>query len=252
MHSIWQVDGNPGYKTETIIPKGIVEIIFNFSEQDVILAQLGKRQYLLPQCFISGFATSPVHLVLPGQHFFFGVRFHPAAIRHVFGVPAGEFANHSVDLTLIDHSIHSLWHQLIEEKTFAGRVSTVTAWLLKKNYDISGREKLMNHFLSDLNQQVPSPAELSGILSFSPRHLSRKLKDLTGMNLEESLLYKKYLHSVNLIHHTHLSLTEIAYACQFADQSHFIKTFRSLAQMTPGGYKNAKSPLAGHIYRDVR
>ncbi|MEJ0101984.1 MAG: helix-turn-helix domain-containing protein [Bacteroidota bacterium] len=39
---------------------------------------------------------------------------------------------------------------------------------------------------------------------------------------------------LDLIQHSTLSLTSIAYNCRFSDQSHFIKTFKSLAQMTPG------------------
>jgi len=78
------------------------------------------------------------------------------------------------------------------------------------------------------------------------------MKALTGMNTEEVLLYKKFLHSIDLIHHTKMSLTEIAYCCQFTDQSHFIKTFRSLAMMTPGDYEDQKSLLPGHIFKNVR
>jgi AraC-like DNA-binding protein len=93
---------------------------------------------------------------------------------------------------------------------------------------------------------------LANMLCYSPRHLSRKVHSLTGMNTEEVLSYKRFLRSVELIHYTNMSLTQIAYCCQFADQSHFIRTFRSLAAITPGEYKNQKSPLPGHIYENVR
>ena len=97
-----------------------------------------------------------------------------------------------------------------------------------------------------------SVSKLSELLCYSPRHLSRKLRELTGMNTEEILLYKKYLQAVNLIHHSGLSLTQVGYACHFADQSHFIKTFKSFALLTPKEYKNRRSAIAGHIYENVR
>lgn len=252
VHSFWHMEGETVYKTETILPKGIVEIIFNFSDHCSIQAELGGRQYQLPKSFIGGFNTQPIQMQLPHHQIFFGIRFQPTAIRYVFGVPAGEFADHAVDLTLIDASLNSLWHQLIEESTFAGRVSIVAAWLTRKMYDIPVKDKLLDLFLNDLNQCVPSVSALSKNIGYSPRHLARKLKELTGMNTEEVLRYKKYLQAVNLIHYTNLSLTEVAYSCQFADQSHFINTFKSLAGMTPGEYKNFKSPLQGHIYENVR
>ena len=72
------------------------------------------------------------------------------------------------------------------------------------------------------------------------------------MNTEEMLLYKKYLHSVDLIHQTDYSLTEIAYQSNFSDQSHFIKSFKDYTSMTPGEYKRNKSFVKGHLFENVR
>jgi AraC-like DNA-binding protein len=72
------------------------------------------------------------------------------------------------------------------------------------------------------------------------------------MNAEEILLYKKYLHAVELMHQTSLSLTEIAHQSLFVDQSHFIKTFKGYAGITPGVYKRKRSLVKGHIYDNVR
>jgi AraC-like DNA-binding protein len=252
VHSFWQTEGKTAFQTEIIIPKGIVEIIFNFSEQDAFRAQLGGRHYHLAKCFITGFTTKPIQLQLPLNQSFFGVRFHPTAIKEIFSVHAGEFANDSVDLTLIDASIDSLWHQLTEQDGFDNRVAVITKWLSGRTYKITNQDTALNYFLNNWHHNVPSVTELSKTICYSPRHLARKLNSLTGMNTEEVLLYKKYLHSINLIQFTKLSLTEIAYSCQFTDQSHFIKTFKSLAAMTPGEYRKLKAAIPGHIYQDVR
>ena len=75
-------------------------------------------------------------------------------------------------------------------------------------------------FYLTVDQHDLSVTELANSLCYSPRQLSRKMTEATGMNTEEILLYKKYLHAVHLIHHTDLSLTKIAYQSQF---------FRSIA-----------------------
>jgi len=72
------------------------------------------------------------------------------------------------------------------------------------------------------------------------------------MNAEQIIRYKKYLHTIHLIHHSCLSLTEIAYDSGFSDQSHFIKTFKSFAQIKPNEYRSNKSTWAGHIFENVR
>jgi AraC-like DNA-binding protein len=50
------------------------------------------------------------------------------------------------------------------------------------------------------------------------------------------------------MHHSRLSLTEVAHQSHFADQSHFNKTFKAYANMTPGQYLRQKDFLQGHLY----
>jgi AraC-like DNA-binding protein len=252
IHSIWQVDHFTSFSTEYIIPKGIVEIIFNFSNCSPLTAQLDDHQYQLPNCFINGFNKTPIRLELPKQQIFFGVLVKPLAIKKIFGSPASEFSNMTVDLTLLDPAFHSLWHQLAEQDNFNKRVSVFMSWAKSKFLEWQPQELLINDFLYASNQHDLSVKQLANSLCFSPRHLSRKIFEATGMNTEEMMLYKKYLHAVHLMHSTDLSLTAIAYQSQFSDQAHFIRSFKLYAKMTPGEYRRSKSAVRSHIYKDVR
>lgn len=61
----------------------------------------------------------------------------------------------------------------------------------------------------------------------------------------------KYLNDFLLeMHRTDLNLTEIEYDCQFSDQSHFIKSFKSYTNMTPGEYQRSKSVVPGHVFQN--
>ena len=249
---MWQTEGFPSFHKEYIIPKGIVELIFNFSKDLSIVAQLGSKQYGVPNCFINGLNTTPIQLLLPEQQVFFGVQIQSLAVKKILGVPACEFSDALVDLTLLDPVYHSLWHQLAEQTNFDNRVSVFTTWIEKKLPVWQPQEQFVNNFLSAVNQHDLSVTELAKSLCYSPRHLARKMQEATGMNTEEILHYKKYLHALHLIHHTELSLTEIAYESDFSDQSHFIRSFKTYTNMTPGGYKKSKGFVKGHIYVDVR
>ena len=235
-----------------IIPKGIVEVIFNFSGSYPIPSQLGNMHYHLPNCFINGFNKAPIQTQLPKQQVFFGILFQPLAVKKIFKTPAGEFSDITVDLTLLNPTFHSLWHQLAEQDNFNNRVNIFLLWLEKNFIDWQPQEQLLNNFLYTINKHDLSVRELANSLCYSPRHLSRKLLEATGMNTEEILLYKKYLHAVDLIHNANLSLTEIAYQSHFFDQSHFIKTFKDFTEITPGEYKRNMSYVKGHIYENVR
>lgn len=236
---------------ETIIPRGIIEVIFNFSCSDITVS-LNEKKYLLQKCFINGFNTKPIKILLPQKQFFFGVRFHPVAVQHIFGVPPYEFANITIDLTLIDATVHTLWDMLAEEAVFWKRVSIVETWLKDHYTAMSSQEKMFNSFLHAIPGSLPSVTQLSRSLCYSPRHLSRKFLAITGMNAEQLLLYKKFQLAVHLMHRSKESLTQLAYSCQFADQSHLVKTFKSFAGITPGEYKKMKGFIEGHLYQNVR
>ncbi len=249
---IWQTNRAGAFIQEQIIPKGIIEVIFNFSEGAPIAARLGTRQYDLPRCFINGFNRSSIHLQLPEKQVFFGILFQPLAIHKIFKTPASAFSDIAVDLTLLNSGFNILWHQLGEVDDFNGRVKIVLNWLKQYFYELPPRDQLMNDYLYEGNRHQLSVKQLANELCYSPRHLARKLSVITGMNTEEFLLYKKYLHAVDLMQHSTLSLTAIAYQSQFADQSHFIKTFKHYTSLTPGEYLRNRGELKGHIFQDVR
>lgn len=251
VHSFWQLDRFTEFLNENIIPNGIVEVIFNLSDSP-IPAQVNSKQHYLSRCFITGFNTAPIILELPKHQIFFGVRFQPLAVKKIFGAPAGEFADFPTDVLLLSSAFHPLWHEIAEQTTFENRVAVFCRAIEGKIRDWQPQENLINDFLCSVNHHDLSVTELAKSLYYSPRHLSRKIAEATGMNTEEILLYKKYLHAAHLIHHTNSSLTEIAYLSQFADQSHFIKSFKAFAKITPGEYKRRKSHLKGHIYENVR
>jgi AraC-like DNA-binding protein len=244
---MWQSSGSPDYKKEMIVPSGTVEIIFNFSE-NLFTAQIGSNSLSVKKSFINGFNTNPIFLQVPAFHSFFGVRFHPFVIRHLFRFNAGEFANRTIDLALIDPFFNSLWHQLYEAKDFSKRVSIFKTWLLKKSNEVIPRMHSVDMFLNNEAERKYSVATLSKTLYSSPRQLSRKFYQLTGMNTSHILTYKNYLKSLELMENPKLSLTEICYSCHFSDQSHFIKVFKDFAGITPGEYRKQKSFLKGHIF----
>ena len=252
IHSIWQIDQAPVLRQECILPKGIVEVIFNFSEGPPILAKAGDYSGRLPQCFISGFSQAPISVQLPEHQVFFGVLLQPLAVQKIFGHPAGMFANTTVDCSLLNPAFLSLWQQLAEQDDFDKRVQVFLAWIKRKYTAPLPQQQLINHFLYANSQHGLSVTALAGSMCYSPRQLSRKMIEATGMNTETILLYKKYLHALQLVHQTDLPLTAIAYDSQYADQSHFIRSFKSFAHITPGEYRRNKSAVQAHLYKDVR
>ena len=235
---------------EIILPKGVVEFIFSF-ETPQILASIHNRTFNLPKCFVRGFNTVPIQLHLSGRQTYFGVVLHAAATRHILKAQPVEFLNCCIDLKLVDASFDSLWNCLAEQTNFDDRVAIFSSWLISRHPYLTDREQAFNRFLHDPMITPLSVSHLAKQFCYSSKQLSRKLYELTGMNTEQTLLYKKYLQAVQLMHTSQMSLTEIAYSCHFSDQSHFIKTFKGLSQLTPNEYRQQKSIVPGHILSNV-
>jgi AraC-like DNA-binding protein len=255
VRAIFQTDGLPEYKNEAILPKGSIEIIFDLSKSNSITGRMGdgQKQERLPRCFIYGFTKTPIYVELPHQQTYFGILLHPIVIRDILGIPAQECTNRWVDLTLIDPVFSSLWHQLADETEFESRVVIITQWIEKRTMVAEKRDQLLNAFVSDSLLKTSTVPEVASTLCYSPRHLSRKVYAITGMNTEEMLHYKKYLRALDLIYHSSLPLSAIAHESHFTDQSHFIKSFRSFTDITPGEYSRLKNhTIPGHIFTNVR
>jgi AraC-like DNA-binding protein len=254
VRAIFQTHGFPQFNNETILPKGNTEIIFDLSETHSIHASMGEGlPSRLPRCFIISYGRVPVYIQSPKQQTYFGLILDPVAIYSLLGAPAGEFANRPIDLTLVDKSFYELWEQLAEAKEFSARVALITKWVKMKTKPLHAHDHMLNEFLCNPLDKPMTVTEVADTLCFSPRHLSRKIKSITGLNTEEVLLYKKYLRSLHLIHHSTLPLTTIGHESHFSDQSHFIKAFKLFANMTPSEYGSLKGAgPAGHLFYNVR
>lgn len=249
--TFWQVQRkNDPLLFETIIPKGLVEIIFSF-ETTALSVSFNNFRTAIPRCFVQGYHTHPILLQLSNTHTFFGAILNPSSFYHIFKFYPREIANHILDLTLISPLFNSLWHRLGELTSFSERVYAFSNWLMKDFPALSIREKAIDQFLHCHSNTHLSVSDTANQFCLSTKQLSRKFFELTGMNTEQTLLYKKYLHAVHLIHSSELPLTEIAYCCHFSDQSHFIKTFKPLCQLTPKEYRNRKGSIEGHIFEFV-
>lgn len=78
---------------------------------------------------------------------------------------------------------------------------------------------------------------LSLQLNLHPVHLSRDFPKHFGISLGNYIRILKLTKALNLIAGSQHSLTDIALHCGFADQSHFIRSFKSIFKITPMAYR---------------
>ncbi len=248
VNSAWQMEGTPSYSHETILPKGVVELIFSFSEVPAFSHSPTDQKNNTPRCFINGMNSMPLYLKTPAHQFFFGIGLNPLAVKKLLAVSPGMFLNSVTDLTLISKDFDSLWHQLADAGTFQQRVIIIHQWAGKKQSAFSEQELAFSSYLHDTSPAGPVTG-LASRFCYSVRQLNRKSNDLFGMSTESLTSYKRYLHSVRWLHHSNESLTSVGYECGFYDQAHFIREFRDYTGITPGDYRRQKSDMPAHLFR---
>ena len=96
--------------------------------------------------------------------------------------------------------------------------------------------------LEDSYLQAPALASLAAIAGVHPVHLSREFHKHYRMTVGEYIRKRRIEHASDLLTNSELSLSEIATACGFSDQSHFCALFRKHSGMTPAKFRDVAAP----------
>lgn len=85
-----------------------------------------------------------------------------------------------------------------------------------------------------------SNTELSEIAGYHPYHLSRLVKNATGLTLHQYILNVRLEKAKDFLLNTELSVYEIADKCGFNSPYHFSNTFKMKNKLTPSEFRNSK------------
>jgi AraC family transcriptional regulator len=102
------------------------------------------------------------------------------------------------------------------------------------------QERRAKAMLLDDLQADCSLSELAEACGMSVRHLGRAFKATTGLPPHRWLLRRRVDRAKELLERTDQSLTAVALACGFADQSHLTRVFQALAGSSPGAWRRQR------------
>jgi AraC-like DNA-binding protein len=89
---------------------------------------------------------------------------------------------------------------------------------------------------ANLAGEIPL-AELARECGLSTSHFSRAFKDTTGAPPHQWLMQRRIENAMRLLRNRQLSLSEVALACGFSDQSHFTRVFTRFSGTGPGAWR---------------
>ncbi len=100
--------------------------------------------------------------------------------------------------------------------------------------------KTVKEVLADCWKEQITLTQLSIACDVHPVTISKYFSRYFSCTLSEYLRKQRVNHAIEMIKQSNNDLASIAYACGFADQSHFIRTFKSMTGLLPAGFKKLK------------
>ena len=225
----WTLEGNSVHALSQAfgsLVDGCPGIIFQHSDAGALV--MGEQE--LPGLFLYGQTTKHTEITAAGVFRASGVMLHPYALKTVFGVNAAELtgacitpperkgyqlgerlSNASSPVKVLEAYLHT---QITKQHHF-GLVEYAVAQILDSNGNISMR---------DLQEE----------LQISEKSLERKFKDHVGIppKLFSGICrYQASLHQLK--NNQYNKLSDIAYENDYADQSHFIRSFKKYTGCSP-------------------
>ncbi|PBJ11484.1 AraC family transcriptional regulator [Flavobacterium sp. ACN6] len=124
--------------------------------------------------------------------------------------------------TFSNDTIKMLFSQLAATNNYLERYEKSPFWV-----------KSLNELLNDCWNENPNLQDLAQVLNLNPITISKHFPKYFGCTLGEYMRRIKVNRSLSLIQSQESNLTEISFQCGFADQSHFIRTFKNQTGFLP-------------------
>ena len=195
-----------------------------------------------PRFFMYGQTISPIKIRTSGSFRTIGVYFYPNTLKALLGWDAEELTNGCLDLNILPETrTFQLSDQLLSASSTESQItiiSTYLRYLISRNRLCPDETTL--YALSRLQQSkgALSLKALQEDIRLSERGLERKFKQWVGISpkvFSRVCRFQAALHQLRTGNYHKLS--DIAFDHAYADQSHFIRSFREFTGFSPYQYQ---------------
>lgn len=235
---------------QRIVPNGLLDLVIYLGDKPDVLDQ---RRSFSDSMVLCGHPTSYYDIIVPERLSLFAVSFLPGGVRELFDIPANELLDCNIPLRyILRDSINQLEDRLMAASTFEERVAIAENFLMACLYKNRGGydARRMASVIYTLNRNLGALTvdELAAESCLCRRQFERHFLTHVGISPKQFIRivrfqYALYRKSFNRA----VSLTELAHASGYYDQSHMINDFKALAGITPSKYFAECEPLSDYF-----
>ena len=237
--------------TQRIIPNGLSELIFYFSDKPESSDNCIR---ISDQTVVTGQLSKHYDLKVTGNLSMFSIVFHPFALSVFVGFPSSELLNQALPLRyLFKDSINELEDNLIMAKSFNQRINIVETFLqsvLQKQSTNQNYLSRIKHSVQLINQTrgMVSINKLAGEACYGRKQFERAFLETVGISPKQFL---KVVRFQNVIHEksisNQLNMTDLTYKCGYYDQSHMTNDFQKFSGLSPRKFFDECQPYSDYF-----
>ncbi|MBL7261954.1 helix-turn-helix transcriptional regulator [Paractinoplanes lichenicola] len=181
---------------------------------------------------IGGLHLSPAVITHDGRQSGLQVALWPLGCRALLGLPAGELAGLDVDASALlgEPAVARIRERLSAAPDWASRFALLDEWLTARSRQTSIRPEI-TYAWGRILGNVPVRT-VAAEVGWSGHHLTDRFRAETGLRPKEAARVARFDRARRALRPGR-PIAEVAAAYGFADQSHLVREFRSLAGCTP-------------------
>ncbi|RCR65619.1 helix-turn-helix domain-containing protein [Larkinella punicea] len=208
----------------------------------------GPMQQKLPGIFVYGQTVNTIELYSVGNVRMIGVYFRPDALNSIFGLNASEYTDTCLDLNAwAEEQGVSLLEQLVAIRSAVGKIERLSAYLVDQIKRNTARpDALIPYAVARIIQSkgTVSLKELQKTAHLSERSFERKFNQRVGISPKVFSRICRFQASLSQFRADDFNrLSDIAFDNLYADQSHFIRSFKEFSGFAPNQFQKRSLEL---------
>jgi AraC-like DNA-binding protein len=212
-------------------------------EEPLLLSGAGLRRPTPFEGVLAGLATAPTLIHHEGRQHGLQLGLTPAAARAVFGMPAAELAERSLELEqVVGRVARLLRDQLQGDATWPERFTAVERVLV----GLMGRNDACRQAAPEVAEAwrlirrtrgLTPVAAVASEVGWSLRQLEHRFRGEFGITPKAAARVARFERSVVAARDPRRRLADVAAACGYADQAHLAREWNDLAGLPPSRWR---------------
>lgn len=240
--AIFLLEDKEGEHSLPFYADGYPGLMYSKCKNGVLLQPSRKK---LSDLFLYGQTIKPIELYIDGSYKLIVFQLYPFATRLLLGINPKEINDECFDLNDLKMVNTAQTLSTLKSSATEQQIEILSTYILQlvkhSSANLDNRLKLAISTIIRSKGAI-SIKELRNQLYITERTFERKFAKEIGVTPKQFTKIIQFSFSLNQLKASdYYSLTEVAYNNNFADQSHFIKTFKKYAGQTPKEF-SAKIP----------